>query len=80
MNVKSYKGGHFGASSIRHILYNVTYTGNLLFQKEYIVDPISKKSKLNKGELPQYFVENTHEPIISMEQFVAVQEERKRRR
>lgn len=80
MGIKSYKGGHFGASSIRHILYNITYTGNLLFQKEYIVDPISKKSKLNKGELPQYFVENTHEPIIPMEEFMAVQEERKRRR
>lgn len=80
MNVKSYKGGHFGASSIRHILYNITYTGNFLFQKEYVVDPISKKSKLNKGELPQYFVEDTHEPIIPMEQFIEVQEERNRRR
>lgn len=80
MNIKSYKGGHFGASSIRHILNNVTYTGNLLFQKEYIVDPISKKSKINRGELPQYFVENTHEAIIPMEQFKQVQEEKKRRK
>lgn len=80
MNVKSYKGGHFGASSIRQILNNITYTGNLLFQKEYIVDPISKKSKKNKGELPQYFVENTHEAIIPMELFNQVQEEKKRRR
>ena len=80
MGVKSYKGGHFGASSIRHILYNIIYTGNLLFQKEYVVDPISKKTRINKGELPQYFVENTHEPIIPMEEYMAVQEERKRRR
>lgn len=78
--IKSCKGGRFGASSIRAILSNITYTGNLLFQKEYIVDPISKKSKINKGELPQYFVENSHEAIIPMEQFMKVQDERKRRR
>ena len=33
MGVKSYKGQHFGNSSIRKILGNITYTGNLLFQK-----------------------------------------------
>ena len=80
MGVKSYKGLHFSNSSIRQILSNITYTGNLLFQKEYISDPITGKSKINRGELPQYFVENTHEAIIPMEMYQAVQEERKRRR
>lgn len=80
MGVKSYKGMHFGNSSIRQILSNITYTGNLLFQKEYVSDPITGKSKINRGELPQYFVENTHEAIIPMETFQAVQNERKRRR
>ena len=64
MGVKSYKGQHFGNTSIRQILGNITYTGNLLFQKEYVADPISKKSKINRGELPQYWVENTHEAIM----------------
>ena len=80
MGVKSYKGMHFSNTSIRQILSNITYTGNLLFQKEYCVDPISGKSRINRGELPQYFVENTHEAIIPMEVYQAVQEERKRRR
>lgn len=80
MGVKSYKGMHFSNSSIRQILSNITYTGNLLFQKEYTVDPISKKSKINRGELPQYFVENTHEAIIPMETYQAVQAERQRRK
>ena len=80
MGVKSYKGQHFGNSSIRQILGNITYTGNLLFQKEYIVDPISKKSKINRGELPQYWVENTHEAIIPLEVYQAVQAEKARRR
>ena len=60
MGVKSFKGQHFGNTSIRQILGNITYTGNLLFQKEYVVDPLTKKTRKNKGELPQYYVENTH--------------------
>lgn len=80
MGVKSYKGQHFGNTSIRQILGNITYTGNMLFQKEYVVDPISGKSKKNYGELPQYFVENTHEAIIPMEDYQAVQAEKLRRR
>ena len=80
MGVKSYKGQHLGNTSIRQILGNITYTGNLLFQKEYVVDPISKKSKINRGELPQYWVEDTHEAIIPMETYQAVQAEKARRR
>ena len=60
--MKSYKGQHFGNTSIRQILGNITYTGNLLFQKEYVQDPISKKSKINRGELPQYFVKTPTKP------------------
>lgn len=80
MGVKSYKGIHFGNTSIRQILRNVTYTGNLLFQKEYTVDPISKKSRKNHGELPQFWVENTHEAIIDIGTYNAVQAEIARRR
>ena len=80
MGVKSMKGMHFPNSSIRAILKNITYTGNLLFQKEYTLDPISKKTRKNHGELPQYFVENTHEAIIPMETYQAVQAEIARRR
>lgn len=80
MGVKSYKGKHFCNTSIRQILRNVTYTGNLLLQKEYVVDPLTGKSKINHGELPQYWVENTHEAIIPMEVYQAVQDEVLRRR
>ncbi len=80
MGIKAYKGGKFGPSSVHEILTNITYTGNLLLQKYYIADPIMKKEKKNKGELTQYFVENNHEAIISMEQFKKVQQEFERRR
>lgn len=56
-------------SNLKKILTNITYTGNLLLQKEYTSDPISKQRRQNHGELPQYWVENTHEAIIDMETF-----------
>ena len=52
----------------------------MLFQKEYIEDPITKKRRKNKGELPQYWVEGTHEAIIDMETFQYVQDEIARRK
>jgi DNA invertase Pin-like site-specific DNA recombinase len=67
-------------SNIKVVLTNVTYTGNLLLQKEYISDPISKQRKKNRGELPQYYVENTHPAIIDKATFDFVQEEMARRR
>jgi DNA invertase Pin-like site-specific DNA recombinase len=67
-------------SHLKTILTNVTYTGNLLLQKEYIADPITKKRKKNRGELPQYFVADTHEAIIDMETFQYVQDEMARRK
>lgn len=57
-------------SNIKVVLTNVTYTGNLLLQKEYIEDPLTKKRKKNRGELPQFYVEDTHEAIIDKETFV----------
>ena len=61
--------------NIRYILKNITYTGNMLMQKSFVDDSISKKRKQNIGELTQYFVENTHEPIIDKTIFDKVQSE-----
>ena len=61
--------------NIRYILKNITYTGNMLMQKSFVDDSISKKRKQNIGELTQYFVENTHEPIIYKTIFDKVQNE-----
>lgn len=67
-------------SNIKKILTNITYTGNMLFQKEFISDPINKKRKQNRVELPQYWVEDTHEAIIDLETFQYIQDEMARRR
>ena len=67
-------------SNIKQVLSNITYTGNLLLQKEFIEDPLTKKRRKNKGQLPQYYVENTHEAIIDKATFDYVQAEMARRR
>ena len=55
------------------MLRNEKYIGNLLLQKSFIADHLSKKKVKNTGQLPQYLVENHHEPIIDRDIFDAVQ-------
>ena len=52
----------------------------MLLQKEYIESPLTHKRKKNRGELPQYLIENSHEPIIDKATFDYVQEEMARRK
>jgi hypothetical protein len=78
--ITSVKGYTMKDSNLNTILTNITYTGNLLLQKEYIADPITKKRRKNRGELPQYFVPDTHEAIIDMATFQYVQNEMARRK
>ena len=80
MGVKGYNGGHFSNASIRGILKNEKYTGNMLLQKVFIKDYITHKSIPNDGQLPQYWVENSHEAIIDLETYTMVQEEIARRK
>lgn len=59
---------------VRYILSNERYIGDSLFQKKYIADPLSHKSVRNHGERDQYYIHDTHEAIISRENFQKVQE------
>lgn len=49
-------------------------------QKCFTVDFLTKKRKVNEGEVPQYYVEHSHEPIITPEEFDKVQTELARRK
>ena len=68
-------GNQWSRTSITKILRNYTYTGNLLLQRVYRENHLTKKTLVNHGELPQYHATDTHEPIIDMDTFMAVQEE-----
>ena len=67
------------ASTIRSMLSNEKYMGDALLQKQFTVDFLQKKKKVNVGEVPQYYVENSHPAIIPRELFMRVQAEIKRR-
>lgn len=66
-------------STIRSILNNEKYKGDALLQKSFMVDFLEGRTKINEGEVPQYYVENSHDPIIPPEEWNLVQEEFKRR-
>ena len=74
------KGCLFSKSGVVKILRNYTYTGNLILQTTYREDYLTKVRKQNDGQLPKYHVEETHEPIIALATFKAVQAEIARRK
>ena len=66
-------------SVIRGMLSNEKYVGDILYQKTYRADCISKKVKVNRGEMTRYLVSNNHPPIIDRDTFNLVQAELSRR-
>ena len=77
--VRTRRGEAWGKTSVSKILRNYTYTGNLLLQKTFREDCITKRTVINDGQLPKYHATDTHEPIISLETFEAVKAEIERR-
>lgn len=68
------------ASTVESILTNEKYKGDALLQKRFTVDFLQKKMKPNEGEVPQYYVANSHPAIVTPELFEQVQEEMERRK
>ena len=68
------------SSTVDSILSNEKYKGDALLQKRYTVDFLQKKTKINEGEVPQYYVENSHPAIIEPEEWDRVQIELARRK
>ncbi len=69
----------WNATTVKRILSNEKYKGDALLQKTYTVDYLTKKTKVNEGEIPQYYVEGDHEAIIDPAVFDRVQIELERR-
>ncbi len=62
-------------STIESILTNEKYKGSAVLQKKFTVDFLSKKMKVNEGEVPQYIVDQSHPAIIDPVQWQKVQDE-----
>ncbi|RJX23832.1 MAG: recombinase family protein [Dethiobacter sp.] len=67
-------------ATVKSILTNEKYKGDALLQKKFTIDFLTKKQKVNEGEVPQYYVQNSHPAIIQPDEFDAVQAEIERRK
>ena len=59
------------AFTVQYILSNEKYMGDTLLQKSYKTDVIPFTKKKNNGELDQFYVSESHEPIVSRETYLA---------
>ena len=62
------------STTIRNILQNEKYCGDVLYQKSYSSDYLTHKSVKNRDVLPQWYWENNHPAIIKREQWNKAQE------
>lgn len=74
MDVSRPRGGIWNSDRIAEVIKNEKYTGNSLLQKKYVSDHLTKTLVRNKGQLPKYYAEETHPPIIDVETFELARE------
>lgn len=73
--IRSPKGmDHWQQGTIRNILRNEKYCGDVLYQKSYSKDYLTHKTVKNRDVLPQWYWENDHPAIIKREQWNRAQE------
>ncbi len=78
-HIPSPRGASWGPSMLHDMLQNEKYAGDLLLQKYITTDHLTKKTPRNRGEQPQYYVQDDHPAIIDRETFDRVQAEIARR-
>jgi site-specific DNA recombinase len=76
--VPSYTGNPWITNRILSIIGNEKYVGDMLQQKAYVNE--AGLQVRNWGQMPKYFVKDSHPGIISREVWDKVQEARKKRR
>jgi len=77
--IRTTLGNDFQEASVRQLIFNEVYAGDIRRQKCYMADPITKMKVKNCGELPQYYMAGCHEAIIDRETYAKVQAEMERR-
>ena len=77
--IPAMRAKRWNKQSLQQIIANINYTGDLLLQKTYNENYLTKKTKINRGELDQFFVENDHEAIITRDDYYAALEIRRKR-
>ncbi|MDD4422984.1 MAG: recombinase family protein, partial [Eubacteriales bacterium] len=68
------------SSTVESILSNEKYKGSALLQKKFTTSFLEKKMKVNEGEVPQYYIENSHPAIITPGEYEMARAELQRRK
>lgn len=74
VGAKTVYGNDWTSDSVRKILRNEKYCGDVLMQKTITIDYISHTSKINEGEAEQYYIADHHDPIVNRELWDKAQE------
>ena len=74
------RGKFWRSNRILEILVNEKYIGDTLLQKRFTTDTLPFRQVMNRGEKPQYYISDTHQPIIERSLFETVQEVMKSRK
>lgn len=74
------RGKPLTGDHIIYLLCNEKIVGDMLLQKTFVDDPITKNNKKNHGERQQYYVTDSHEGILDRETYRRVLVERERRK
>lgn len=77
--IRTTLGNDFQEASVRQLIFNEVYAGDIRRQKCYMADPITKMKVKNCGELPQYYMVDCHEAIIDRETYTKIRAEMERR-
>ncbi len=75
----SKKSTNWTKNNITSILQNEKYKGDALLQKTFTENYLDQTIVKNTGQVPQYYVENSHPAIIERDMWELVQVEMKRR-
>ena len=67
-------GGKWTNGTLRRMLSSEKYIGDAILQEFFINNHLEKKTVINEGQLPKYYVSDTHIPIIDRETFRKAQE------
>lgn len=78
-SVRTEKIPFWHLDTIRGILRNEKYMGDLLLQKSLSESHLTKRQVKNEGQLQQFYITDDHEPIVSRAVFSEVQSEVQRR-
>ena len=80
LGIKTVMGSKkWSKNGVLSILTNEKYKGDALLQKGYVPNYLDHKVVKNNGELPKYYVENSHPAIIDRAEWDMVQAEIQRR-